>query len=204
VQSGKGPYPFSISKAKSLLTSHGWSEVGGVMTCTDPSECGPGVAKGLKLDLSIIYTSGNTSFTDEMEVYQSDASRAGIALTVTAQSFNSIISQTQPSNHSWELGMYGGWSYGLAPEPAGEDLFTTGGGGNGGSYSSPAMNSLITDTETSSSLSAFHNYAAYSALQLPVIYMPLAYDIMAVRSDLHDVEFSPLFYIFPEYWYLTK
>jgi hypothetical protein len=53
-------------------------------------------------------------------------------------------------------------------------------------------------------LSAFHNYAAYSALQLPVIYMPLAYDIMAVRSDLHDVEFSPLFYIFPEYWYLTK
>jgi peptide/nickel transport system substrate-binding protein len=33
---GQGPYPFNVSKAKSLLTSHGWTEQGGVMTCTRP------------------------------------------------------------------------------------------------------------------------------------------------------------------------
>ena len=30
---GLGPYPFSLAKARALLTSHGWSEVGGIMTC---------------------------------------------------------------------------------------------------------------------------------------------------------------------------
>jgi peptide/nickel transport system substrate-binding protein len=204
VQRGDGPYPFSISTAKSLLTSHGWSEVGGVMTCTDPSKCGAGVAKGVKLNLNLIYTSGDATFTDEAAVYKSDAARAGINLTVDAQSFNTIISETVPSNHSWQMGMYGGWSYGLAPEPTGGQLFTTGAGANGGAYSNPAMNNLITDTETSSSLSVFHNYAAYAAQQLPFIYMPNTYDIMAVKTNLHDVEFNPLFWIFPEYWYLTK
>jgi peptide/nickel transport system substrate-binding protein len=203
-QQGNGPYPFSVSAAKSLLASHGWSPVGGVMTCTDPSKCGAGVAKGVKLDLNLVYTSGDATFTDETAVYKSDAAKAGIDLNLTAQSFNTIISETVPSNHSWQMGMYGGWSYGLAPEPTGGQLFTTGAGANGGGYSNPTMNNLITDTQTSSSLSVFHNYATYAAQQLPYIYMPSSYDIMAVKNNVQDVEFSPLFWIFPEYWHLTK
>jgi peptide/nickel transport system substrate-binding protein len=204
VQRGAGPYPFSISKAKSLLTSHGWSETGGVMTCADPSRCGAGVKQGLKLSLNLIYTSGDPAFTDEMAVYKSDAARAGIVLNIAAQSFNTIISQTVPTNHSWQMGMYGGWSYGLAPEPTGGQLFANGAGANGGAYSNSTMNKLIGDTETSSSLSVFHNYAAFSAEQLPFIYMPNNYDVMAVKNNLHGVEFNPLFWIFPEYWYFTK
>ncbi|HTZ25331.1 MAG TPA: ABC transporter substrate-binding protein, partial [Streptosporangiaceae bacterium] len=46
---GQGPYPYNPSKAKALLTSHGWSEVGGVMTCQDPSKCGTGITKGEQL-----------------------------------------------------------------------------------------------------------------------------------------------------------
>ncbi|HEX4062086.1 MAG TPA: ABC transporter substrate-binding protein [Streptosporangiaceae bacterium] len=204
VQNAGGPYPFSVSTARSLLVSHGWSPVGGVMTCTDPSKCGAGVAKGVKLNLNLVYTSGDPAFTDETDVYKSDAAKAGINLTVTSQSFNAIISETVPSNHSWQMGMYGGWSYGLAPEPTGGQLFTTGAGANGGQYSNPAMNKLITETETSSSLSVFHNYAAYAAQQLPFIYMPNTYEIMAVKNNLHNVEFSPLYWIFPEYWSFTK
>jgi peptide/nickel transport system substrate-binding protein len=204
VQRGNGPYPFSISKAKSLLTSHGWTEVSGVMTCTDPAKCGPGVAKGVKLNLNLIFTSGDDAFTQEVAIYKSDAARAGINLSVAAQSFNTIISETVPSSHTWEMGMYGGWSYGLAPEPTGGQLFVTGAGANGGSYSDPTMNKLISESETSSSLSVFHNYAAYAAQQLPFIYMPGDYYIMAVKSNLHGVAFNPLFWIFPEYWYFTK
>ncbi|HEX4292294.1 MAG TPA: ABC transporter substrate-binding protein, partial [Trebonia sp.] len=47
---GQGPYPFSVAKATALLTGHGWSEVGGVMTCERPgtgsTECGASITKG--------------------------------------------------------------------------------------------------------------------------------------------------------------
>src|SRR5579875_632088 len=47
-----------ISRAKSLLTSHGWSEVGGVMTCQDPAKCGTGIKKGQQLKLTFVYSTG--------------------------------------------------------------------------------------------------------------------------------------------------
>ncbi len=204
VQKGNGPYPFSISKAKALLTSHGWSEVSGVMTCTDPSKCGAGVKKGLVLKLTLAYVSGETAFTDEADVYKSDAAKAGVDLTVIPQAGESLVGQVNPSDHSWEMALIGGWGYEPDYEPTGEELFATGAGANGGSYSNPTMNTLITETNTSSSLSVFDSYATYAAEQLPDIYMPDSYEIMAVKKNLHDVAFNPLYWEFPEYWYFTK
>jgi peptide/nickel transport system substrate-binding protein len=203
-EKGNGLYPFNISKAKSLLTSHGWSLVGGVMTCTDPSKCGAGVKKGLALKLTFDYTSGVTVYTDEADVYKSAAAKAGIDLTTAPQAFSTITGEAVPSNHSWEMAMFGGWSYEPDYEPTGEILFATGAGTNGGAYSNPTMNKLITETQTSSSLSVFHNYATYAAEQLPFIYMPNSYEVMAVKSTLHAVAFNPLYWTFPEYWYFTK
>ena len=51
--SDQGPYPFSVANAKSLLTSHGWTETGGVMTCTDPAKCGTGIKQGQQLAFNI-------------------------------------------------------------------------------------------------------------------------------------------------------
>src|SRR5215471_18975743 len=56
---GVGPYPFSIDKAKSLLTSHGWSESNGVMTCQDPAKCGTGIKQGQQLKFTFNYSTGN-------------------------------------------------------------------------------------------------------------------------------------------------
>ena len=40
------PFPYNPTKAKSLLTSHGWTVVpGGTTTCTNPSLCGPGITR---------------------------------------------------------------------------------------------------------------------------------------------------------------
>jgi peptide/nickel transport system substrate-binding protein len=203
-QKGNGPYPFSVATAKSLLTSHGWSEVGGVMTCTDPSKCGAGVKKGLALKLTFDYTSGVGVYTDEAAVYKSAAAKAGIDLSVNAQAFATITGEAVPSDHSWQMAMYGGWSYSPDYEPTGEELFAAGAGSNGGAYSDPTMDKLITETQTSSSLSVFDTYATYAASQLPFIYMPNSYEVMAVKSNLHAVGFSPLFWTFPEYWYFTK
>ena len=52
--SQEGPYPFSIAKAKALLTSHGWTvAAGGTTTCTDPAKCGPGISQGKTLSSKV-------------------------------------------------------------------------------------------------------------------------------------------------------
>ena len=79
---GQGPYPFSIAKAKSLLTSHGWSEVGGVMTCQDPSKCGAGIKKGQQAKFTYVVATGDASTTAQWQTYKSDASKAGIDINL--------------------------------------------------------------------------------------------------------------------------
>jgi peptide/nickel transport system substrate-binding protein len=130
--------------------------------------------------------------------------KAGIDLTVSPQSFNTIASTAVPSNHAWQLDMYGEWVYDPDYAPTGEEIFASGATSNVGSYSDATMDKLITETNASSSLSAFKAYATYAAEQLPVLYMPNSYSVQTVKSDLHGVTFSPLTTFLPEYWYFTK
>ncbi len=208
---GAGPYPFSVATATSLLTSHGWKEVGGVMTCQTPSKCGAGVTAGTKLSFTMDYATGVTYFEQEISIYKSDLSQAGISVNLVPQSFNTIISESQPCKPTaaackWQGLFFGGWNYnGPGFEPTGEPLYQTGATSNAGSYSDPQMDSLINLTHTSSSLSVFQQYATYTADQLPaVIYFPDYYNIMAVNSKLANVGFNPLADILPEYWNFTK
>ncbi len=205
----QGPYPFNIAKAKSLLTSHGWTEQGGVMTCTDPSKCGPGIPSGTKLQFTLDYASGEVTFQEEAATYKSDASQAGIGVNIVSQSFNTIIGEASPctpsqSTCTWDALMYGGWLFnGPGFEPTGEPLFETGAGSNSGSYSNPAMDKMINETHTNSSLSVMQQYATYGAQQLPYIWMPNPYTVEAVSSTLHNVTFNSLNTFLPEYWYFT-
>ena len=208
---GQGPYPFSISKAKALLTSHGWSEVSGVMTCQDPAKCGNGIKKGQQLQLTVDYSTGVAASTATYQAYKSDASKAGIAINLVGQSFNTIIGEALPCamgpKCAVQVFAYGGWNYdGPGFEPTGEPLFATGAGSNSGNYSSPTMDRLISETHTSGGISAFHQYATYAAQQLPLIGVPNPepFLIQAVSSKLHGVTFSPLYTLLPEYWYFTK
>jgi peptide/nickel transport system substrate-binding protein len=207
---GQGPYPFSIAKAKSLLTSHGWSEVGGVMTCQDPAKCGTGIKKGQQAKFTFNYTTGNAAVTAQWQAYKSDASKAGIDINLVGQTYNTIIGQSAPCSPmgpkcAVQVFAYGGWGYnGPGFEPTGEPLFATGAGSNSGNYSNPQMDNLITTTHTSSAMSAFDDYATYGAQQLPYIWAPIPYAIQAVSTKLNGVSFSPLFTLLPEYWHLTK
>jgi peptide/nickel transport system substrate-binding protein len=208
VEAGAGPYPFSIPAAVHLLTSHGWSKVGGVMTCTDPAKCGPGIAKGTPLKFTLDYATSVAGFTQEAEVYKSDASEAGVIVNAIGETLNAIIGtavpcQTGPSC-SWQASMVGGWVYGPDYEPTGEEIFATGAGANKGSYSNPTMNRLIAQTNTSNSLSIYHTFATYAAQQLPYIWMPNSATVMAVRKNIQGVVFNPLETLMPEYWHLTR
>jgi peptide/nickel transport system substrate-binding protein len=209
---GQGPYPYNPSKAKALLTSHGWSEVGGVMTCQDPSKCGTGITKGEQLKLTFNYATGIAAATASYETIKSEESQVGIDVTLIGQSFNTIIGQSAPCapmgpKCNIQVFAYGGWGYdGPGFEPTGEPLFATGAGSNSGNYSDPTMDKLITETHTSNSLAVFDQYATYAAQQLPFMWVPNPnpFQIQAVTSKLHGVAFSPMFTLLPEYWYFSK
>jgi peptide/nickel transport system substrate-binding protein len=209
----QGPYPFSIAKATTLLTSNGWSMAGGVMTCQKPGtgagQCGAGIAQGTPFKFTLDWATGDPAVQQMVAVYKSDASKAGIDVNLVGQSFNTIIGESTPCKPgpkcTWDVLMYGGWLFnGPGFEPTGEPLFQTGAGSNSGSYTNPTMDSLINQTHTDSSLTVFHNYATYLAQQLPYIWMPNPYYVMATSSKLQNVAFNPLYTLLPEYWYFTK
>jgi peptide/nickel transport system substrate-binding protein len=208
VERGAGPYPFSITKAASLLTSHGWTKENGVMTCTDPAKCGPGIAKGTPLKFTLNYATDVAEFPQEAAVYKSDAARAGVIINAVGQTFNTIIGTAVPCKPgpscSWETSMVGGWVYGPDYEPTGEEIFAPGAGANKGSYYNPEMDKLIAQTNTSNSLTVYHKFATYAAEQLPYIYMPNSALVYGVSKSVHNVVFNPLQTLMPEYWSLTK
>ncbi len=209
---GQGPYPYDPAKATALLTSHGWKEVGGVMTCQDPSKCGSGISKGEQLKMTFVYSTGVAAATATYQAIKSEESQVGIDVTLLGESFNTIIGESAPCapmgpKCNVQVFAYGGWSFdGPGMEPTGEPLFATGAGSNSGNYSDPTMDKLINETHTSSSMSVFDQYATYGAQQLPFMWVPEPnpFAIQAVTSKLHGVTFSPLFTLLPEYWHFTK
>jgi peptide/nickel transport system substrate-binding protein len=209
---GQGPYPFSLAKSKALLTSHGWSEVGGVMTCQDPAKCGAGIKKGQPLKLTYVYSTGIAAATATWQAIQSDASKVGISINLVGQSFNTIIGESAPCapmgpKCAVQVFAYGGWAFdGPGFLPTGEPLFATGAGSNSGNYSNPTMDSLINQTHSSGSLAVFDRYATYASQQLPFLWVPVPnpFEIIAANSKLHNVAFNAMFTLLPEYWYFTK
>jgi peptide/nickel transport system substrate-binding protein len=176
----------------------------GTMVCKTPSKCGAGIKSGQQLKFTMDYSTGQAFFTQEASVYKSDASQAGINVSIVGQSFNTIIGEAIPTNPNWQAANYGLWIFSPGYAPTGEPLFQTGAGSNSGSYSDPKMDQLIKTTETSSSIADYHTFANYAAEQLPFIYMPLTYPIQAVNAKLHGVKWNPLQTELPEYYYFTK
>lgn len=204
---GAGLYPFSVAAAKSIMASHGWVMAGGVLTCQAPAKCGAGITKGEKAAFSLDYSTNTSYLGPQAQVFKSDASKAGIDVTVVGKTFNTIISQNVQSNYkNWDMSGYGGWAYnGPGFLPTGEPLFATGAGSNYGQYSDPAMDKLIQAAQTASGgMTSFDTFATYAARQLPYLFTPDPYVVEAVKSNLHGVAFSPLGTLLPEYWYLTK
>lgn len=204
---GNGHYPFSVAAATSLMTSHGWKMTGSTMTCQVPAKCGAGITKGQRAAFTLDYSTNSSTLPEQAQVFASDASKAGIAVKVIGQTFNTIISQNVQTNFkNWDMSGYGGWAYnGPGFLPTGEPLYETGAGSNYGSYSSSTMDQLIRAAQTpSGGMTAFDRFSTYAARQLPYIYTPEPYVVQAVQGTLHGVGFSPLGTVLPEYWYFSK
>jgi peptide/nickel transport system substrate-binding protein len=209
------PYKFSVSAARQLLTGHGWTvPSNGAATCTKPgtaaSECGAGVRSGAKLDFNLMYASGTTELTQEMQAMKSTFSQVGIVLNLSQAPFDQVISSSVPCKSTqascgWQLDNWGGgWSYSMDHFPNGDLIFGTGAGDNFGSYSSATADGLIAQTDhVPGTLPTDENYLAAN---LPAIFMPKAdYQLTEVQSKLQGVmPQEPTFNITPEAWYFTK
>jgi peptide/nickel transport system substrate-binding protein len=208
------PFPYSPSKAKSLLTSHGWTVApNGVTTCADASKCGTGITAGSQLDFTLVYASGTQWITSEMTALQSNAAQLGIKLNLDPKPFDQVLSVAGgncvvakiPCN--WDMADWGGgWSFSPDYLPTGEELFLTGAVANSGGYSNPANDAQINQTLTDSNLQLMYKWQDYLSSQVPMLWQPnAAYQLTEIASNLHGVTpQSTTLSINPENWYFTK
>ena len=209
------PYPFSTSAAKSLLSGHGWSEQGGVMTCTSPgtgaAQCGEGVAKGTKFQMQVLSQSGSTVTDNMMSAIQSSLAKTGIKFSIKTAPVNSVLSQTPQCTASqsickWQLSFFGtAGSWYFPAFPTGDSLFQSKGGANFGNYSNADVDKLISASTTSSSTQEIQEYSAALAKDLPVIWLPEPdYQISVVKNGLGGFSQDPLANFHPAQWKWTS
>jgi peptide/nickel transport system substrate-binding protein len=207
------PYPFNLSSAKKLLTSHGWKLVGGVDTCESPgtgaSDCGASIPKGDTLDLSIIWASGTPALDDTFNAEVADWDSIGFKFSHTEATFNDVIADCETGTKYELCSWGGGWSYAPDYYPSGETLFAPGGGFNVGDYSNATETADIKGTTFgTASLKAF---AEYTAKQLPVLFQPQADPTIEYSNKLSAIKVNgiaglaqnPLQNFMPEYMKLS-
>jgi peptide/nickel transport system substrate-binding protein len=205
------PYPFSLSAASSLLTSHGWDvKPNGTTTCADPAKCGPGITSGEALKFKLLYVSGNTALSNEMTALASNASEVGIGLQLSSAPFSqvtgSVVPICIPGNKStacaWQMLNWGGWVYG--GYPSGEQLFATGAQGNYGGWNNATTNSLITEVESTNAAKetqALDEYQNDIAVNLPgILFVPTQGTEVASASGMSGYSNNPFGYLAPETW----
>ncbi len=210
------PYPYNPTAAKTLLTSHGWAvHPNGVTTCVNPTLCGAGIKKGAGLNFSLLFASGVTTVTSEMEALQSSLSTIGIKVTLSQKPFNAVLSVATPcpstgpnvSKCTWQMANWGGgWVYAPDYYPSGGEILAAGAGSNSGGYNDPVNNANIVATHTQLGTAAMFTYEDYVAKMLPVIFLPSAdYSLSEYKSTLHGVVPQDAYLnLNPENWYFTK
>jgi peptide/nickel transport system substrate-binding protein len=212
------PYPFSVKRAGSLLSAHGWKVVtNGTTTCVRPgtgsAECGAGIAAGKPLHFTLMYPSGMSSTDGAMVDLQSVARQVGIQIALKEVTVATIDAEIEPcSPHTaacnWQLGQYGSaWVFAPDHYPTGEEIFQTGALGNVGSYSDPAIDKLIKATTTSPpghAPAALDAYANAVRLRLPDFWQPSPGTLISAQSNLAGMSPNAYGFINPEEWYFTK
>jgi len=204
------PYPYSPSKAVSLLKDHGWNVVpNGTSTCVSPgtaaNQCGAGIPAGAKLAFKLEYASGGDALTQLMTAEKSSWAAAGINITLSQASFNTVLGNATPcsggSSCTWEMENWGaGWLFAPDYYPTGEAIFQTGAGSNSGSYSDATNDAnILATTSTQTPLTTYENYLAE---QLPGVWQPNSVTSLTetIKGLKGVTPQSPLWDIRPEEW----
>jgi len=217
-QEQKGWYPYSVTAAKELLTSHGWTvKASGTSTCSrsgsGSSDCGAGIAAGTPLKFSFMYTTGNQALTEQAGALQTSFAQVGIQLQLEPESLDSLFSIYFPCTAGkscpWEM-IYDGGGWGFEPTyniPELGALLATDGVSNAGAYSNTTNDQNLVKMYTGSAGSAsVYTYENYLGEQLPLMWMPeILLQVSAVNKGLLGwAPQQPQLNITPESWRFTS
>jgi peptide/nickel transport system substrate-binding protein len=205
------PYPYDPAAAIKLLTDNGWTvNAGGVSTCsnagTRAGQCGAGIAAGAKASFKLEYASGLIYISQEMEALKTAFSKAGLELNLSQAPFDTVITDAFGGSTTADMDNWGGgWVFAPDYYPTGDEIFSTGAGSNGGSYSNPTNDANTVATTTSNDPAALNTYQDFLAKDLPVIWIPSAYaQLSMVKKTLHGWDpQDPILQLNPENWYFT-
>ena len=204
----KGFYNYNPSKAKQLLSSHGWKIVKtGTDTCQKPGtgagECGKGIKKGAKLQFTIAYSDVALQ-KNQMAALKGSWGSVGINIKPIGESFNVVYSTDTKCTKGcpWSIGYWGGWTYSPDFYPTGELLFEGSAASNNGSFTTPKIDTLIKKTDfTNTKLTAYENALGKA---LPYVWMPGTETLVEVHKGLSNpTKDNCLKNITPAYWKWT-
>jgi peptide/nickel transport system substrate-binding protein len=216
-QTTSDPYPYSVSAAKQLLASHGWTQgSGGVDVCSRPgtasNECGAGIPKGKQLSFLFMYSTGTPSFLAQVEAFATAARSAGVGINLDGQtettmfSIGGVCPSSPPCN--WGLLAYSGfmWDYGQYEIlPVGGNQFGQGNYWAGG-YNSSQAQQLITAAHTQPGLTPLYNVENYLSTDEASLWWPLAdYEIVVAKNSLRGwYPLNPYANYHPSSWYFVN
>lgn len=180
-QSAEPAIPYNIQGAKKLLERHGWHDVHGVMTNK----------VGQKMAFRMLYVSGSHAIAEEAQLMQADWARMGVRVSLRGINFNNYLTETHDkTSNAWQLAVGSGWYYnGPGWYPTGGQLFATG-APTGHGYSNGHEDALISATHqpygtSQQTFQVFDRYEAYTASQLPMLWMPSPATINVAAANLH-------------------
>jgi peptide/nickel transport system substrate-binding protein len=214
------PYPYSVSAASKLLSSHGWKVTpGGTSTCASPgtgaTQCGAGIPAGTPLAFPVVYGTSPAVIGEQLTDLASQAAKVGIKMTLKSSNFNFIVENyndpAAPKNDSkWAVEDFGGFTDSTYPTTLG--VFNSTGSSNLGGYADPQADKLIQASVTSSDPAAVKAEASYLTQQQPGLFQPNPGSpnaaVVVYKKTLSGPPdaFSNLTqdYLTPELWYFTK
>ena len=211
------PYQFSIAKAKSYLTEHGWSvPVSGVATCiragSAATQCGAGIAQGAKMpSIKLQYATGDSAWALEMTNLQSDASKAGIKITPVATPEANLAQYfagctAKQATCKWQMIYLG------APEtdtgtfyPETGVVFRTHAIFNVSNYSNPYVESLFDKIYTQSGDDALNTLDDYLTKTAALMWAPVPDgQLYETEAGLQGFTPSPIDVFEPEDWTFSR
>jgi peptide/nickel transport system substrate-binding protein len=213
-QAKTDPYPFSLTAAKRLLSSHGWKvNPNGTTVCTKAgtgaNACGAGIAKDAKLSFNIIGTQSSEAEYRILQFIISSFASAGVHLNVKLVPSANLASDAAEcigkSTCPWDMELWmGEWPLGWTPYvETGGNTFSCGAASNYLSLCNAKNDELISQNHSATNfvqaLKTWENYMSTEQFQ---IYLPIPpYRVVAYKSNIKGVTpLDPYLQIYPEYW----
>jgi peptide/nickel transport system substrate-binding protein len=210
------PYAFSVSSAKKLLTSHGWTVTpGGTSVCksagSGATQCGAGIPAGTKLAWNLVYNATSSPIPQMVTDLVSKAKQIGMNITLKSDNFNHMIATyynvAAPQNvDKWAMEDFGGFS--IATYPTMNGIFNCVGTYNIGSYCDKKADQLIAASTGGTDPAAVKAEADYLTLQQPGLFQPVVDNVVVWKNTISGTpaSFSSLtqYQLNPEFWYTKK